>query len=72
LASDVLFTTLHPLLDDMLQTYFLTDTHAFIVLLFSTLWSENLKGRDHSEDLGVDGRIILEWILRETEWEAVE
>jgi hypothetical protein len=21
-----------------------------------------LKGRDHSEDLGVDGRIILEWI----------
>jgi hypothetical protein len=25
-------------------------------------WFENLKGRDHSEDLGVDGR-ILEWIL---------
>jgi hypothetical protein len=24
---------------------------------------ENLKGRDRSEDLGVDGRIILEWIL---------
>jgi hypothetical protein len=24
---------------------------------------ENLNGRDHSEDLGVDGRIILEWIL---------
>jgi hypothetical protein len=24
---------------------------------------ENLKGRDHSEDKGVDGRIILEWIL---------
>jgi hypothetical protein len=22
-------------------------------------WSENLKGRDHSEDLGVDGRILL-------------
>jgi hypothetical protein len=21
------------------------------------------KRRDHSEDLGVDGRIILEWIL---------
>jgi hypothetical protein len=28
------------------------------------IWSENLKGRDHSEDLGVDGRIILERILR--------
>jgi hypothetical protein len=24
---------------------------------------KNLKGRDHSEDLGVDGRIILELIL---------
>jgi hypothetical protein len=24
---------------------------------------ENLKGRDHLEDLGVDGKIILEWIL---------
>jgi hypothetical protein len=22
-----------------------------------------LKGRDHSEDLGVGGRILLEWIL---------
>jgi hypothetical protein len=25
---------------------------------------ENLKGRDNSEDLSVDGKIILEWILR--------
>jgi len=24
---------------------------------------ENLKGRDHSEDLGVDVRIIVEWML---------
>jgi hypothetical protein len=24
---------------------------------------EKLKGRDHSEDLDVDGKIILEWIL---------
>jgi len=23
-------------------------------------WLENLKGRDHSEDLGAEGRIILE------------
>jgi hypothetical protein len=30
----------------------------------NTLFSlENLKGRDHSEDLGVDGRIIFEWFL---------
>jgi hypothetical protein len=25
--------------------------------------SQNLKGRDHAEDLGVDGRIILERIM---------
>jgi len=25
--------------------------------------SENLKGRDYLEDIGVDGKIILEWIL---------
>jgi hypothetical protein len=24
--------------------------------------AENLKGRNHSEDLGVDGKIILGWI----------
>jgi hypothetical protein len=27
--------------------------------------SEKLKGRDYLEDLGVDRRIILEWILEE-------
>jgi hypothetical protein len=31
---------------------------------YKFFWSENLKGRDHSEDLDVDGTIILEWILR--------
>jgi hypothetical protein len=25
---------------------------------------ENLKGREHLEDLCIDGRIILEWILK--------
>jgi hypothetical protein len=24
---------------------------------------KNLKSRDHSKDLGIDGRIILKWIL---------
>jgi len=28
-------------------------------------WSKNLKGRDHSEDSGVDGKKIFEWILEE-------
>jgi hypothetical protein len=26
-------------------------------------WSENLKVGDYAEDIGVDGRIILDWIL---------
>jgi hypothetical protein len=27
-------------------------------------WLESLKGRDHSKDVGADGRIILKWISR--------
>jgi hypothetical protein len=26
-------------------------------------WPENLKGRDHVEDVGIYGWIILEWIV---------
>jgi hypothetical protein len=26
-------------------------------------WLEHLKGRDHSEDVGVVGKTILEWTL---------
>jgi hypothetical protein len=25
-------------------------------------WLESLRGRDHLEDLSIDGRIILKWI----------
>jgi hypothetical protein len=32
--------------------------------MHTKFWLEGLKGRDHSEDLGIDGKIILEWILR--------
>jgi len=31
-------------------------------------WSENLKGRGHSDDFGLDWEIILEWILGKWDW----
>jgi hypothetical protein len=31
--------------------------------MFAKSWFESLKGKDHSEDLGVDERIILKPIL---------
>jgi hypothetical protein len=33
--------------------------------MYKKFWAENLKGREHSEGLGVDGRIILKCTLRE-------
>jgi hypothetical protein len=34
--------------------------------------SESLKRRDHSEDIGTDRRIILEWILGKMGWKGVD
>jgi hypothetical protein len=31
--------------------------------LHTNVWSENLKGRNLLEDPGLDGKIILKWIL---------
>jgi hypothetical protein len=28
-----------------------------------TFLSGNLKGRDHTEDVGIDGKVILDWVL---------
>jgi hypothetical protein len=30
----------------------------------SNFWQEKVMDRDHWEDLGIDGRIILRWILK--------
>ena len=37
--------------------------------MYTGFWWGNLRERDHLEDLGVDGRIILRWIFRK--WEGV-
>jgi hypothetical protein len=31
--------------------------------MHTKFWLKNLKGRDHSEDIGINERIILEWSL---------
>jgi hypothetical protein len=38
--------------------------------MHTIFWLENLKGIDYMEDLGVDGKITLEWILRK--WVGVD
>jgi hypothetical protein len=31
--------------------------------MLTIFWFDNMKGRDRLEDLGVDVKVILEWIL---------
>jgi hypothetical protein len=33
------------------------------IRIYTKLWSSKLKESDHSKELVVDGKIILEWIL---------
>jgi len=33
-------------------------------------WCGNLRERNHLEDPGVDGRIILRWVVQEVGWGA--
>jgi len=30
------------------------------------------EGKTHSENLGIDGKILLDWILEEIRWEGVD
>jgi len=32
--------------------------------VYTGFWWRNMRDRDHLEDQGIDGRIILRWILR--------
>jgi len=38
-------------------------THMGEIIIHIQYWSENKKRRDHLEELGIDWRIILGWIL---------
>jgi hypothetical protein len=41
------------------------NTHGRDEKYIQLFWLENPKVREYFEDLGEDGRIIIEWILRE-------
>jgi len=49
-------------------TYSTHGRHRKFVLIFR---SKNLKGRDHSEDLGLDERTIFIMDVRDISWEGV-
>jgi hypothetical protein len=38
--------------------------------MYAEFWLENMRGRDHLEDLDIDERIILKWFLRKQGWRA--
>jgi hypothetical protein len=40
--------------------------------MHTKFWTKNVKGRDHAEELGVDGKTISDWILGEIGWESVD
>jgi len=34
------------------------------------IWWGNLRERDHLDDLGIDGSIILKWLFKMWDWEG--
>jgi hypothetical protein len=35
-----------------------------VMRMHTEFWLENMNGKDQSEDIGIDGKIILEWMWR--------
>jgi hypothetical protein len=66
-------TAVRPVLQNQEGALFIVNTHSRSqrTPLQSVFWLENQKGRDHSEDLRTDGKIIR-MDLRETRWEGVD
>jgi hypothetical protein len=47
----------------MLFIFGACNTHGKEEKYMQNFWLQNLKGRNNVEELGIDGKIILEWIL---------
>jgi hypothetical protein len=47
------------------KSFFLSELFLNYILMQTIFWLENLKRTDHSQEPGVDGKIILKWILGE-------
>jgi hypothetical protein len=52
----------HASLQSTLNTAYVTTSELLIISI--KILSKERKGRDYSEDLDIDGKIILEWNLR--------
>jgi hypothetical protein len=40
--------------------------------MYTKFWLGNLKGRDHSEDLDIDGENYIKMDFKEIDWESVD